>query len=181
MKERFEQVPTKSGSMKTFITHPEQDGPFPVAILYMDFWGAREELFDIARWAAVAGYCCVVPDVYYRQGTVLTEVLDSQGKMMSLTRLDPAAKAKALAPLEKLSDAEVMDDTASLFAFLDKDNAVRKGPVGAFGYCLGGRLVMRAAARFPPCEGASEGAGRSMRPGGLCGPGGLGKRRFSSR
>lgn len=149
MKERFERVATKAGAMKTCIVQPEDDGPFPAVILFMDFWGVREELFDIARWTAVAGYCCVVPDFYYRQGTVLNEAIDSNGKMMSLTRLDPAAKAKALAPLEKLSDAEAMDDTGSLLAFLERDPAVRNGPVGGFGYCLGGRLVMRAAARFP--------------------------------
>jgi carboxymethylenebutenolidase len=42
-----------------------------------------------------------------------------------------------------------MDDTGALLEFLAKDSAVRTGPVGGFGYCLGGRLVMRAAARFP--------------------------------
>lgn len=149
MKERFAQIPTKAGSMKTFITHPEQDGPFPAVILFMDFWGVREELLDIARWTAVAGYCCVVPDFYYRQGTVQNAVRDAQGKMVSLTRLDPGTQAKVLAPLEKLSDTEAMDDTASLLEFLTGESTVRAGPKGGFGYCLGGRLVMRAAARFP--------------------------------
>ena len=30
--------------MESFITHPQQDGPFPPVILYMDIWGVREEL-----------------------------------------------------------------------------------------------------------------------------------------
>lgn len=149
MKERFAQVPTKAGAMKTFVVHPQADAPHPAVILFMDFWGIREELLDIVRWTAAVGYCCVVPDFYYRQGTVQNEVRDAQGKMVSLTRLDPAAQAKMLAPLEKLSDDEAMDDTAALLDFLAKDGAVRAGPVGGFGYCLGGRLVMRAAARFP--------------------------------
>jgi carboxymethylenebutenolidase len=149
MKERFVQVPTKAGAMKTFVAHPKDDAPFPAVILFMDFWGIREELLDIARWTATGGYCCVVPDFYYRQGTVQNEMRDAQGKMVSLTRLDAAAQAKMLAPLEKLSDDEAIDDTAALLEFLAEDSAVRAGPVGGFGYCLGGRLVMRAAARFP--------------------------------
>lgn len=130
MKERFAQVPTKAGSMKTFITHPEQDGPFPAVILFLDFWGVREELLDIARWTAVAGYCCVVPDFYYRQGTVQNAVRDAQGKMVSLTRIDPGTQAKVLAPLEKLSDTEAVDDTASLLEFLTSESTVRAGPKG---------------------------------------------------
>ena len=68
MKERFVEIPTAAGRMETFVTHPEQDGPFPPVILYMDVWGMREELYDLARRVATVGYYCVVPDWYYRQG-----------------------------------------------------------------------------------------------------------------
>src|SRR5881409_4030903 len=39
MKERFVAVETSSGRMETFVTHPEQAGPFPAVIIYMDIWG----------------------------------------------------------------------------------------------------------------------------------------------
>ena len=149
MKERFSEVPTSAGRMKTFVTHPEQDGPFPAVVIYMDFWGAREELYDIARWLAAVGFFCVVPDLYYRQGIVVNEIHNAQGKMVSLNRLDEATHTKVLEPLKKLTDAEVMDDTVSLLHFLDKESTVRPGPKGCVGFCLGGRLVMRAASRFP--------------------------------
>ena len=142
MKERFSEVPTSAGRMKTFVTHPEQDGPFPAVVIYMDFWGAREELYDIARWLAAVGFFCVVPDLYYRQGIVVNEIHNAQGKMVSLNRLDEATHAKVLEPLKKLTDAEVMDDTVSLLHFLDKESTVRPGPKGCVGFCLGGRLVI---------------------------------------
>ena len=47
--------------METFVTHPEQDGPFPPVIVYMDIWGLREELFEIARRVGTVGYYCMVP------------------------------------------------------------------------------------------------------------------------
>lgn len=149
MREQFAQIPTPAGTMKTFVTHPEQDGPFPAVVIYMDFWGAREELFNIARWVGTVGYYCIVPDLYYRQGTVLNRMRDEQGKMMSLGRLDKATQEKVLEPLKKLKDAEVMDDTQALLQFLAKEPIVRPGPKGCVGFCLGGRLVMRAAGRFP--------------------------------
>ena len=42
--------------MPSFVTHPEQDGPFPVVVVFMDVWGVREELFDIARRIGTVGY-----------------------------------------------------------------------------------------------------------------------------
>jgi carboxymethylenebutenolidase len=135
--------------MKTFVVHPEQDGPFPVVIFYMDFWGVRQELYDIARCIGAAGYYCAVPDLYYRQGTVLNEIHDEEGKMVSLNRLDEATRAKVLAPLSKFKDSEAMDDTSAILHFLTKDESARPGAKGCVGFCLGGRLVMRAAGQFP--------------------------------
>lgn len=36
MIEKFLPVPTKDGEMKTFIVHPDNDGPHPAVILFMD-------------------------------------------------------------------------------------------------------------------------------------------------
>jgi carboxymethylenebutenolidase len=149
MKEHFADIRTPAGSMRTFIVHPEQYGPYPAVILYMDIWGVREELYDIARWVATVGYCCVVPDLYYRQAVVVGEIRDQRGRAISLDRLDAVARTKALAPLKKFSDGEAMDDTGAILRFLADHEAVRAGAAGCFGYCLGGRLSLRAAARFP--------------------------------
>ena len=70
MHERIVEVETPDGRMPTFVTHPEQGGPFAPVVVYMDFWGIREELFDIARRIGTVGYHVTVPDLYYRQGEV---------------------------------------------------------------------------------------------------------------
>src|SRR5262245_44546952 len=57
MKERFVDVATPDGPMDTFAVHPEAGGPFPCVVVFMDIWGLREELFDIARRVATVGYC----------------------------------------------------------------------------------------------------------------------------
>ena len=61
-------IGTGEGAMETFFNRPEAGGRFPAVIVYMDIWGVREELFDIARRIAAAGYCGIVPDLYYREG-----------------------------------------------------------------------------------------------------------------
>jgi carboxymethylenebutenolidase len=64
MYEQLVEITTPSGAMETFITRPQDGGPFAPVILYMDIWGVREELYDIARKVATVGYCCLVPDLY---------------------------------------------------------------------------------------------------------------------
>ena len=89
MHERIISVRTPAGEMETFITQPEDGGPFPPVVIYMDFWGVREELFDIARRVGTVGYYCLVPDLYYRQGRVRNEWRNEQNQMISMHRLDP--------------------------------------------------------------------------------------------
>jgi hypothetical protein len=42
------EIPMASGAMDIFIVHPSDPGTYPAVIIYMDVWGLREELFDIA-------------------------------------------------------------------------------------------------------------------------------------
>ena len=104
-------VPTASGTMEMFAVHPSEDGPFPAVVIFMDIWGLREELFDIARRVATVGYYCMVPDFYYRQGKIRNEFRDDKSRMITLDRLDKKSQEKVLAPLRNLTDAMVMHDT----------------------------------------------------------------------
>ena len=149
MKERIVGIATPSGRMDTFVTHPEQDGPFPAVIIYMDIWGVREELFEIARRVGTVGYYCLVPDFYYRQGKVRHEFRDAQNRMISLHALDEERRQRVIAPGRALSNQMVVDDTGAILDFLRQGEPVRAGGVGAIGYCMGGRHVLCAAGHYP--------------------------------
>src|SRR5262245_52489615 len=136
--------------METFITHPEQDGPFPPVIFYMDVWGVREELYDLARRVATVGYYGMVPDFYYRQGKIRSTYVNDQGKRISLGRLSKEDKEKVLAPAAKLADSMVVEDSGAILKFLQAGGEpVKPEAVGAIGYCMGGRHVMQAAVAYP--------------------------------
>jgi carboxymethylenebutenolidase len=149
MNEQFIDIHTPSGAMETFITHPLENAPHAAVIIYMDVWGVREELYDIARRVAGAGYYCMVPDFYYRQGKIRHELRDQNNRMISLERLNEEQKEMVRVPMRRLTDEMVLDDTQSILNFIDAGAPVRRGATGVIGYCMGGRHVLRAAGRFP--------------------------------
>ena len=149
MKERVVEIETPSGRMDTFVTHPEQDGPFPAVIIYMDIWGVREELFEIARRVGTVGYYCMVPNLYYREGKIRHEYRDGQNRMISLHTLDEERRQRVIAPGTRLSNAMVVDDTGAILDFVGRGEPVRPGGVGGIGYCMGGRHVLCVAGQYP--------------------------------
>ena len=53
MGEQEIEVRTPDGEMTAFVAHPDGEGPFPVAVLYMDGIGYREQVKEKARRFAV--------------------------------------------------------------------------------------------------------------------------------
>jgi len=68
MIEREVDVTTSDGVMKTFIYHPEHDGPHPVVLYLMDAPSIRPVLKDMANRLASAGYYVMLPYLFYRGG-----------------------------------------------------------------------------------------------------------------
>ena len=156
MKDRFVEIPTADGRMETFVTHPEQDGPFPPVILYMDVWGVREELHDLARRIATVGYYVMVPDFYYRQGKIRSTFINDKGERISLAKLSKEDQAKVLEPASKLADSMVVADSGAILKCLrNGGDPVKPDAVGSIGYCMGGRHVMQVAVAYPESFRAS--------------------------
>jgi carboxymethylenebutenolidase len=148
MREQFVQIKTGAGVMEAFVTHPEENGPFPAVILYMDIWGVREELYDIARGIGTVGYYCLVPDLYYRAGKrIHYDFRNAQNQTISMNRLE-GETASEIETRPKLTNKLVLDDTGAVLNFLSDNDDVRRGGVGAVGFCMGGRYVMGAAGTY---------------------------------
>src|SRR4051794_32929444 len=63
-------IATRDGATTTFIVHPERHGAHPVVIFFMDAPAIREELRDMARRIATAGYYVMLSNLYYRSGVM---------------------------------------------------------------------------------------------------------------
>ncbi len=135
-------IATKDGAMETFITRPERGGPFAAILLLMDAPGIREELRDMARRLATTGYYVLLPNLYYRAGrdTVFGPDVLEQGS---------PERERMRAVRTKMTIPPVMEDIGAMLAFLERQSEVKKGPVGAHGYCMSGPYALAAAARYP--------------------------------
>ncbi|MEO8524109.1 MAG: dienelactone hydrolase family protein [Caldimonas sp.] len=131
-------IATADGAMNSFVVHPEEGGPFPVVLFYMDAPGKREELHDMARRIAAVGYFVVLPNLYYRRSR----------DFRLLERTEPAM-AEMFSFMGALDAATTECDTAAMLRFIDAQPQADGGRVGAVGYCMSGPFVMWAAAAFP--------------------------------
>ncbi len=139
MIERHVVFGTRHGEMPAFAVHPEGEGPYPPVIFYMDAPGYRPELERMARRIARGGYYCLLPDLYYRLGTIRFDLKHRDEGMSSVIR----------ASRNTLTNAMIAEDTAGMLAFLDSDAAAKPGPVGIVGHCMSGRFVVTVAATYP--------------------------------
>ena len=131
-------IPTADGAMNSFVVHPEEGGPFPVVLFYMDAPGKREELHDMARRLASVGYVVLVPNLYYRRTR----------DFWLKERTEPAM-AHMFSLMATLDRATTECDTQAMLRFVDAQPAADATRVGAVGYCMSGPFVMWAAAAFP--------------------------------
>jgi carboxymethylenebutenolidase len=141
MIEQQVEIATQAGAVDTFICHPERGGPCPPIILYMDAPGIREELRDMARRLAAVGYYVLLPNMYYRH----TRSELPPGSLVA----DSPERQRMWELMTSLTNALVVEDTVGLLAFIDTQDAVKRGPVGCVGYCMSGQYVVSVAGHFP--------------------------------
>ena len=138
MIERELDIATADGAMNTFVVHPDEGGPFPVVLFYMDAPGKREELHDMARRIASVGYFVVLPNLYYRRS-----------RDYWLRERTEANLAEMFTYMDALDRRTVERDSEALLGFVDREPSAEAGRVGAVGYCMSGPFVVWAAAAFP--------------------------------
>ncbi|RWE40630.1 MAG: dienelactone hydrolase family protein [Mesorhizobium sp.] len=133
------EIKTLDGTAKARLFRPAAPARAGI-ILYMDIFGPRPVLDQMAERLAGHGYAVLVPDLFYRYAPY--------GPFDPKTAF---AEAKTKALLLMLSGGTTQGMTIrDGSAFLDALAAERiAGPVGVVGYCMGGARALNAAATYP--------------------------------
>lgn len=139
MIEQHVDIETDDGSMNTFVVRPDEGGPFPVVLFYMDAPGKREELHDMARRIATVGYHVVLPNLYYRW----TREFDL------ITMPNGETREQMFELMYGLSDRMIARDTDAMLALVDADPGADATRVGCVGYCMSGPFAFAMAGTYP--------------------------------
>jgi carboxymethylenebutenolidase len=126
-------IVTPAGAMQSFIAHPDEGGPRPVILFLMDAPGKREELHDMVRRLASAGYYTIVSNLYYRD-TPHYNIFESgdRDRMFEL--------------MNNVSNAQAVEDCRSMIAHaVTEPTFADTSRVGVVGYCMSGPFALMAA------------------------------------
>ncbi|HTL12191.1 MAG TPA: dienelactone hydrolase family protein [Bdellovibrionota bacterium] len=151
-------IKTADGSCDAHFTHPA-DGAHPGVILYMDAFGVRPYLKEMADKLAGKGYAVLVPNLFYRSGHAPVLKLTYPVKAEDMIKYRP----QIMELIQSLSPEAAMRDAGAYLDFLASHKTAVKGQkFGTTGYCMGGAFSLRTAARYPDriAAAASFHAGR---------------------
>lgn len=109
-------------------------------ILYMDAFGPRPALHDMATRLAGHGYAVLLPDLFYRN--------TPYGPFDAKTGfVEEKSKAALTALVGGTTQEMTTRDSGAFIAALEAEGV--RGPIGAVGYCMGGGRALNAAAAHP--------------------------------
>lgn len=133
------EIATMDGACPAILDMPE-GGAKAGVILYMDIFGLRPAMEQMAARYAAQGYAVLVPDLFYRFG--------DYGHFDARTAFSDEATAKQMRGMvSETSQAMTERDSAGFVEALDKAGV--SGPIGTVGYCMGGPRALNAAAAVP--------------------------------
>jgi carboxymethylenebutenolidase len=142
------EIRTADGVCPASLFRPAGNGPWPGVIIYMDGPGIRPVLFDMGERLASNGYLVLLPDLFYRAGPyapVDVKTLFS----------DPEKRAAHGRLFTSTSNTKAAADTRAFLDYLDSTSELRGRKIGVTGYCMGGGMVLTAAATYPDRIGAA--------------------------
>jgi carboxymethylenebutenolidase len=127
--------------LDVYLFRPETEGRWPSVVMYMDAFGIRTQLGEMAQRLASNGYVVALPNLYHRTPFAPFDPHQIAG--------EGAERNRFKGMIASINGPMVMRDTKAVLDYLEGDPTVRPGKVAALGYCMGGGYALGAAGTFP--------------------------------
>lgn len=132
-------IGTPDGSCDAYFVHPTE-GKHPAVLIWPDILALRASFRAMATRLAESGYAVLCINPYYRDA--VAPVVETGESFQ-----DASTQKKVLPMYRNLSPRTHRTDARAFVDWLDAQSAVDAArPMGTMGYCMGGPMVMRAAA-----------------------------------
>ena len=118
------------GGKRAYYAVPAGDGPFPGVLVFQEAFGVNRYVQSEVHRLAEHGYAAIAPDLF-------------DGATFSYDD-----RESIFPRLSVLTDNGMLEHVNPAVAFLDAQPQVKKGPYGAVGFCMGGRLAVAVAAEL---------------------------------
>lgn len=141
VKEQEIHVDTPDGPMRTFLVRPDHAGPYPVAVLFIDGVGYREQIKENARRFAAGGFFCVAPDLFHRAG----DYAPFDFTKMAAEGMDGPEGKRLREAVKGVTPKTMVADTRAALAAVAHDPAAASQPKVCVGYCMGARVALHVA------------------------------------
>lgn len=135
------ETPIAAGAVKGRFFRPEGAGPWPLVVFYMDAFGLRPSLSEMAHHLVDAGYALLQPDLYWRQEPY--DPFDPSG-----TFDDPDERERIMSLIHSVQPEDVVADTRLLVDEVTENHPVKSQEFGCVGYCMGGRMAFVVAQKL---------------------------------
>jgi carboxymethylenebutenolidase len=141
MTEQKLEIPVDGQMVEALFFRPDDVGTFPGVVFYTDIWGIRPANIGMAKRLAEKGFAVLMPNVFFRYSKMTPE------------GFHPKDDAQVQATLQKIFPTEtrpqMKSDGAVYVDFLQQQQGVKAGTVGAVGYCFTGQMAVLTAASSP--------------------------------
>lgn len=112
--------PGANKQLDGYMARPEGDGPFPGLVIIHEAYGLNENIKDITRRFADAGYAALAVDLFA-----------GRNKVVCMVRFISQLLINAL-------DNESIRDLKQTLSFLAERSEIDRERLGAVGFCMGG-------------------------------------------
>ena len=129
--------PRGSGKMRAYLARPAAAGKHPGIVVISENRGLTPYIEDVARRLAVAGYVAFAPDALSQVGGFAAQ----------------GGEEQAVKAFMGLNAAKRDEDLLVAYEAL-KQRPEHNGRIGALGFCFGGGIAARMAARYPTIAAA---------------------------
>lgn len=145
MRKEMVDVPAADGVADSYLVVPD-GGPHPGVLLFIDAFGLRPRIEEMADRIADAGYAVLVPNLLYRGGR--SPLIEDMSALEDASQRE-SVFGKIMPLVQGLDTDKITRDAEKYLDFFAAQDGVDDGPVVITGYCMGGTNALRVIEAFP--------------------------------
>ena len=118
----------KTAQVEALLFWPQVKGTYPGLVVLHEAWGLNVQIKELANRLACEGFAVIVPNLYTRQGGMVTANAEAAGMLM--------ARAK---------EADLLQDINQCCEYLNTRDYGKRNVHGVVGFGMGGTLALKFA------------------------------------